>query len=146
MPTHERSDRELPLAVLLIETGAIVQEALRTALAGSGLRPRHCQLLMHAAQTGSATQQDLMEALDVDASVLVGLLNDLEAEGFVQRVRDPADRRRHIVALSERGNEEQAALRKQIAVLEDALFADVGAADRQRLRRALQSVSGRAHT
>jgi DNA-binding MarR family transcriptional regulator len=78
--------------------------------------------------------------------VLVGLLNDLEAEGLVQRVRDPADRRRHIVALSERGNEEQAALRKQIAVLEDALLTDVGAADRQRVHRVLQSIWGRAHT
>jgi DNA-binding MarR family transcriptional regulator len=139
MPTPERSERELPLALLIVETGVIMQEALRTVLAGSGLRPRHGEVLMHVAQTGSATQQHLMEALRVDASVLVGLLNDLETEGLVQRLRDPADRRRHIVALSNRGREEQSALRKQLAVLQDGIFADLSVADRQTLRRLLRS-------
>lgn len=116
-----------------------MQEALRAALGGSGLRPRHGEVLMHVAQTGSATQQYLAEALRVDASVLVGLLNDLETEGLVQRLRDPVDRRRHIVALSDRGCEEQAALRKQLAVLEDGIFTDLSVADRRILRRLLQS-------
>jgi hypothetical protein len=48
--------------------------------------------------------------------------------------------------LSERGDQEQGALRKQIAVLEEALLSDVGAADRQRVRRVPQSAWGRAHT
>ena len=139
MPTPERSARELPLAVLLIEMGVTMQEAMRTVLGGSGLRPRHGEVLMHVAQTGTATQQYLVEALRVDASVLVGLLNDLETEGLVQRLRDPADRRRHIVALTDRGRDEQAGLRKQLAVLEDGVFAGLGAAERQTLRRLLQS-------
>ncbi|MEV6849324.1 MarR family transcriptional regulator [Actinoplanes sp. NPDC051411] len=145
-PIPERTDRELPLAVLLLETGAIVQEALRAALAGSWLRPRHCQVLLHVAQTGSATQHDLIDAMAVDASVLVGLLNDLESEGLVQRLRDPGDRRRHIVSLSERGSEEQAALRKRIGVMEDALLTDLSAGDRRHARRVLQAIWGRAHS
>ena len=36
-------------------------------------------------------------------TVLVGLLNELESEGIVTRVRDPRDRRRHLVEFSPAG-------------------------------------------
>jgi DNA-binding MarR family transcriptional regulator len=134
---------QLPLTALLIGAGAVAEDALRGTLAGSGLRPRHGRALLHIAETGSTTQRELGEALGVDASVLVGLLNDLESEGLIERRRDTADRRRHIVALTGRGDQEQAALHKQISVLEDGLLAGVAAADRPALRRALRAVWAR---
>jgi len=140
MPHGHRVEHELPLAILVMETGAFVQEELRSVLAETGLRPRHCQLLMHLSGAGLTSQQDLLEALDLDASVLVGLLNDLEGGGFVKRLRDPADRRRHIVELSDRGGKELATMGEKIKAIEEAIFADVSVANQQVLRRALQSV------
>jgi DNA-binding MarR family transcriptional regulator len=54
-------------------------------------------------------QQELGQIMGVDPSVLVTLLNQLEADGYVSRQRDPADRRRHVVALSPAGGQHLAA-------------------------------------
>lgn len=137
LPAHQH---KASLAILLMETGEFVHGQLRTTLAGTGLRPRHCQLLTHLADTGSIGQQDLLEALDLDASVLVGLLNDLEGEGLVERRRDPADRRRHIVELSARGGRELRKMNKMLTAIEERMFAEVSAADQATVRRALQGM------
>ena len=49
------------------------------------------------------TQQQLTEGLCIDTNYCVMLLNDLEASGLVERRRDPSDRRRHIVTMTEQG-------------------------------------------
>lgn len=141
MPSLSAHQHEASLAILLMETGEFVHGQLRTTLARTGLRPRHCQLLTHLADTGSTGQQDLLEALDLDASVLVGLLNDLEGEGLVERRRDPADRRRHIVELSARGRRELTKMNRMLTGIEEAMFAEVSAADQAAVRRALRAMS-----
>ncbi len=49
------------------------------------------------------TVGELGDALDLDSGTLTPLLKRLEANGLVQRRRDPADERRVIVALTEAG-------------------------------------------
>jgi DNA-binding MarR family transcriptional regulator len=49
------------------------------------------------------TQHEFSKALNLDPSTVVGLLHELEEPGLVTRRRDPADRRRQIVSLSESG-------------------------------------------
>jgi DNA-binding MarR family transcriptional regulator len=131
---------ERPLAILLAKTGAFVEDELRTTLADTGLRPRHCQLLMHLSEAECTSQQELLELLDLDASVLVGLLNDLEREGLVQRTRDTGDRRRHIVELTGEGVKELAALQEMVASVEATVLAGLSERDRGTLRRVLQSI------
>lgn len=63
---------------------------------------------MRLEHTGSATQQELLQQLRVYPSVLVGLLNDVDQAALVERVRDPAARRRHIVRLSQEGQRSSA--------------------------------------
>ena len=64
------------------------------ALAPLGLRPLHLVALTLLRDHGSATQQALAEALRIDASNLVGLLNDLERDEFLVRQRDQTARAR----------------------------------------------------
>jgi DNA-binding MarR family transcriptional regulator len=45
----------------------------------------------------------LCKALSLDANNCVLLLNDLEALHYVERRRDPIDRRRHLVELTPKG-------------------------------------------
>jgi DNA-binding MarR family transcriptional regulator len=90
-------------AVLLALLGRAASERLRAALIRSDLRPRQYQALELLRQEGPWPQQALGEAMGVDPSILVTLLNPLEEQGLLARRRDPADRRRHIVAITKAG-------------------------------------------
>lgn len=50
-----------------------------------------------------STQQALTDGLCIDANYCVLLLNDLESADYVERRRDPSDRRRHIVKMTDDG-------------------------------------------
>jgi DNA-binding MarR family transcriptional regulator len=52
---------------------------------------------------GRMSQSSLCSAMNVDANYMTLMLNDLESAGWVERKRDPSDRRRHIVELTADG-------------------------------------------
>jgi DNA-binding MarR family transcriptional regulator len=91
------------LGFLLARHGQIMNRKLRYALGVTGLGPRHAATLLRLVRLGPTSQQHLIDALAIDASALVAILNDLEGDGLVRRIRDPADRRRHIVEITKIG-------------------------------------------
>jgi DNA-binding MarR family transcriptional regulator len=60
-------------------------------------------MLAHLRDHHPVQQQELGEMLCIDANNLVLLLNELESRGFAFRRRDPADRRRHLVEITDEG-------------------------------------------
>lgn len=90
-----------------------------TALEPFGLRPRHLITLTVLRDGGAVSQQALAGTLRIDRTNLVGLLNELEDDGLIERRRSREDRRRHDVELTEQG-------RRQLAKAEFALAAIEG--------------------
>src|SRR6478736_6900571 len=68
-----------------------------------GMHMRHLMALSYVRDHDGGPQQELAEALCMDANNVVLLLNELEDLGYVSRRRDPSDRRRHLVELTEGG-------------------------------------------
>ncbi len=68
-----------------------------------GMHLRHLMALSYLRDHEGAPQQELAEALCMDANNVVLLLNELEDRGHVARRRDPDDRRRHLVELTRAG-------------------------------------------
>src|SRR5246127_597573 len=68
-----------------------------------GVKMRQMMLLSYLRHGAPAFQQQLCEALWLDANNCVLLLNELEDLGYIERRRDPADRRRHVVELTDEG-------------------------------------------
>jgi DNA-binding MarR family transcriptional regulator len=60
-------------------------------------------VLLVTAETGGCSQRHLGETLDVDPSVVVGLVDDLEREGLARRETRPADRRTRQVTATASG-------------------------------------------
>lgn len=133
---ERRSSPGLLLALL----GQSAMRRLRAAHTASGLSPRRFHLLALLHDRGPIGQRELGELMDVDASVLVTLLNPLEAEGLITRRRDMADRRRHTVHLTGIGKKRLAAAARAQREAEDALFAGTDNKQREQLRRLLLSL------
>src|SRR4051812_41782244 len=96
---EHRSSPGLLLALL----GHEAMRRLRAAHTAHGLKPRQFQILGLLHDHGGLAQRELVQTMGVDPSILVTLLNPLEAAGLVTRERDPDDRRRHLVALTAAG-------------------------------------------
>jgi len=135
---HRGAPSTLALLEHLARTGRRASEHL---LAPSGLRPRHVVALT-LLNEGSASQQDLAEVLQLDPSNVVGLLNELEDDGLVVRRRDPADRRRHIVEISERGASQLRSVQCAMAGVEETLLAVLTPEERVTLNDLLLRVAG----
>jgi len=82
-------------------------------------------------------QQELGELLCVDANNLVLLLNDLESREFAFRRRDPADRRRHLVEITDEGLRAFDSAEKGIESVEDDVLALLTRRERVELQELL---------
>ena len=118
--------------MLLVKLGRAAEGWFTEALKPTGLTPRHLGVLFEV-DAHPTSQQALIESIGVDPSKLVGLLNDLEAEGLIVRRRDPDDRRRHIVELSKEGRARLAAAKQAASKVEERLFVGLDAAQRKQL-------------
>jgi DNA-binding MarR family transcriptional regulator len=89
--------------LLMIKLGRITMHRFTEALEPYGIRPRHVAALIELRDSGQLTQQSLCGQLHLDPTNLVAILNELEAQGYATRRRDPEDRRRHLVEVSKKG-------------------------------------------
>jgi DNA-binding MarR family transcriptional regulator len=107
-----------------------------------GMSLRHDLALSYIVEPGGISQQQLAEILCVDANNTVLLLNEMESHGLIRRVRDVADRRRHLVEATELG--EQVFHRAQHAreSVEDEVLAALDAGERATLRMLLAKALG----
>lgn len=129
----------LPLLTHLSRLGTRAADA---ALVSTGLKPRHLVALMLLDQNGAATQQNLAVSLSLDPSNVVGLLNELECRGFIVRRRDPDDRRRHIVEISDAGRGAMAEAHNRIASAEHQVLQPLSPEERAILHELLVKAIG----
>jgi DNA-binding MarR family transcriptional regulator len=84
-------------ACLITHLGVHVQEQLIEHLAPLGIHPRHFGMLSLLLEQDGLSQHQLCEPLSVHRNVMVGLVDEMEQRGLVERRRHPADRRAHAV-------------------------------------------------
>src|ERR1700674_414278 len=122
--------RLLPLLEHLARVGG---RAFEVTLEPGGLRPRHLIALKLLSERGAASQQALADSLSLDPSNVVGLLNELEERKLITRRRDSADRRRHIVELSPRGDKELCGAYDRLRRIDDDLLSPLSPRERATL-------------
>ncbi len=107
-----------------------------------GIHMRLLMALSYVRDHDNAPQQELAEALCMDANNVVLLLNELEDLGYVTRRRDPHDRRRHLVELTAEGSRVLSSAERAQATIEDDVLRALDPEERtilwQLLTRALQ--------
>jgi MarR family transcriptional regulator, lower aerobic nicotinate degradation pathway regulator len=122
---------------LLKRLGFAAKEQAMKAYDEFGVHPYHYAILL-VLDTGSAdTQGSIADALGYDRGQLVGLLDELEELGLVERERDPNDRRRHLVRMTPGGTRMLGRLRALARKNEDEFLEPLSDGERAELHRLL---------
>lgn len=108
-----------------------------------GLNPYHYAILALLDEGLPETQAEIADALSYDRGTLVGLLDELEEQDLVERRRDPADRRRHLVRMTGEGKRTLARLRALAEQQEDEFLAPLDRGQREQLHSLLLELATR---
>lgn len=122
---------------LLKRLGFAAKERSLKAYEGSGLHPYHYAILLVLDEGSAETQGSIADALGYDRGQLVGLLDELEEQGLIERRRDPNDRRRHLVRLTSDGKRMLRRLRAVAKETEDEFLAPLDDTERAALHALL---------
>jgi DNA-binding MarR family transcriptional regulator len=113
----------------------------RFAAAGFGeVRASYGSVLMPLFERDGQRLGELAESARLSKQAMTGLVKGCEADGLVERERDPADGRAFNVRLTPRGREFRERAREILADLDDELVRSLGKRNREALVRALQGV------
>ncbi|WP_042375838.1 MarR family winged helix-turn-helix transcriptional regulator [Streptacidiphilus melanogenes] len=108
-----------------------------------GLKPKHVGLLVALGAGAAASQQELAARMGVAPSLVVSLADHLEQLNAVQRVRDPQDRRRQVLTLTDDGRRLLDRCEVASRELDADLAAELTDAQRAALAEALQLLADR---
>ena len=122
-------------AVMLMRLATAIKKRSTEEL--MGLKLRQLLLLSYLRCGAPALQQQLCESLWLDPNNCVLLLNELEDLGYIERRRDPADRRRHMVELTDAGRVAIERAERAQESLGEELFAALSDEERATLRSLL---------
>lgn len=85
------------IPLLLFRTSSMSHALANQMLARMGLDARQAGILTMVTELEPMTQKDLGNALGIDRTTMVALLDDLEENGYVRRQRHPSDRRAFLI-------------------------------------------------
>jgi DNA-binding MarR family transcriptional regulator len=121
--------------VMLLRLAKVIHKRSTEELLG--IKLRQLMLLSYLRSGAPALQQQLCESLWMDPNNCVLLLNELEEMGYIERRRDPADRRRHVVVITDAGRTALNHAERAQESIGDELFAALSEEDRATLRTLL---------
>lgn len=133
--------RDLP-SWLLGRAAARGRTLVADALARQGLKMWHHVVLCAVADLEPVAQADLVRSVQLDPKDMVGVLNDLQSAGLVERAPDPNDRRKNAVTITKDGARLVETCAEAARAANDELLVPLSAAERELFLDMLRRVSG----
>ncbi len=126
---------------LISQIGFYAAQRFADRLAPLRLQPKHFGLLVHVSTSEGQSQQRLADAMAIHRNTMVGLVDDLEDRGLIERRRHPGDRRAHAVHLTDAARD-LLVQAQRVADEQDAeLLAPLDETDRAQLISLLQRIA-----
>jgi DNA-binding MarR family transcriptional regulator len=126
---------------LLKRLGFAAKEQALEAYDEAELHPYHHAVLAVLDEGSRQTQGEIADALNYDRGQLVGLLDELEERGLLERQRDLTDRRRQSVRITQAGKKALAKLRTLALKLENDFLSNLDESQRATLHRLLRELA-----
>jgi DNA-binding MarR family transcriptional regulator len=146
-PTEKTVFREVfrarGAAFLLSQVGAHSSKRWADRLAALGVDARRVMLLWHVALSEGRSQRELADALSLPESRIVGLVDFLEHQGWVERRTSPEDRRARRLYITDSGHELFNRIMQVAGEHETDMTDDLDADDRRRLIEILERIASK---
>ncbi|WP_018178824.1 MarR family winged helix-turn-helix transcriptional regulator [Jongsikchunia kroppenstedtii] len=113
---------------------------------GSNLREHWILTVLDEHEPLTLSQQDVCNALDIDRSEMVRIIDRLEADGRVERVRSAEDRRRYALRITDVGRAQLAATLQEFAEVNAQTFARLTPDELRSLHRLALKAVGASET
>jgi DNA-binding MarR family transcriptional regulator len=126
---------------LLKRLGMKAKEESYAAYTDAGVHPYHYAILATLDEGERETQGAIADALDYDRGQLVGLLDELEEIGLVERRRDLEDRRRQVVVMTPAGRKMLTKMRTVAKELDQEFLAPLTAEQQKQLQKLLLALA-----
>jgi MarR family transcriptional regulator, organic hydroperoxide resistance regulator len=137
-------DQDQDLGALFGQITRQLIEAERPLLQAEGLSMWEYIVLSELARHPAPSQLVLARRIRYDKTRLIGLIDGLSERGLVRRTADPADRRAHTIALTDRGVAVHAAARERVRAMEADLLRPFSDHQRTLLRSMLTQLAADA--
>lgn len=129
---------------LLQAAHRLARSALSAELASVGLTPPHFGVLLQLALHQPLSQRQLVDALLVDRTAMVRLLDDLQGRGLVERRPSVTDRRVNAVVLTAAGQRAFAETSELARQVSDEVFGVLSADEQKQLNTLLDRIVAHA--
>lgn len=125
---------------LITQTATLTHRLVSAALAEEGATRYQYAVLAALDEYGSTSQAELGRRCRIDRSDIVATVNDLVADAFVERRRDPGDRRQNLITLTAAGRRRMERIAAVLAAVQDDLVGVLSDAERTAFVAALQRI------
>lgn len=124
----------------LLRTAFLRASAIAARRFEAGTHPRDAGVLITLINSGPVSQQDLVERLNVNRTLMVKLIDSLEQRGLVTRLRNPEDRRAYALHPTPKGREALTEMLPTMAEAEAELSEHLTADEIDRLKALLREL------
>lgn len=135
------------LGILLAETARAWRGCLDQRLKPLGLSQAKWLVLVHLSRGGDKMiQKELAESIGIEGPTLVGLLDRMTRDGWLERHESSEDRRSKTVHLTEKSTEILRQIKSVAAHLRRELLADMSSDELRQCAEVLERIRIRAET
>jgi len=131
---------------LLFRASAMSHALANQMLARIGLDARQAGILTMVTEMEPMTQKDLGDALGIDRTTMVALLDGLEEQGYVHRQRHPDDRRAFLIQPTDAGHRAKAAAVRVLDQQQSLFLGSLATSEREQLAALLKRLMNRTDT
>ncbi|MEC3980212.1 MarR family winged helix-turn-helix transcriptional regulator [Amycolatopsis sp. H20-H5] len=125
---------------LISQASAYGHRLVTEALATENARRYHYSILAALDEFGPASQATLGRRCGIDRSDVVAMVNELAAQGHLDRTPDDADRRRNVITLTATGRQQLTRLEALVTSAQHTLLDPLSADERRQLTGLLSRV------
>ena len=128
-------------ALLLVQLGMEAARQFAEQLAPLGVEPRHAGVLLRLAANEGKAQQVIGELIGLNPTQMVFLVDELESRGFVERRRNPSDRRSYALYLTPSGRDMLSKVFEAGRVHQARFGASLSASEQEQLTELLRRIA-----